>query len=115
MNLTVSVHQILFKNLGKSLIETQAMITQAFMEESMSHILVLMEKPKLIETKRGETGEEQSQPLAFSWTSRECSQRISPGRPNSQFHTTMMSYSDCMKMCEMCACPLVTKGLPVAS
>jgi hypothetical protein len=38
---TVSVHQILFSDLGNNMTETLAMIRQALKEESMSHTWVV--------------------------------------------------------------------------
>jgi hypothetical protein len=43
-----------------------------------------MEKNKLAENEKGETGEEQSQQHVILHQG-DCSQRICPGRPNSQF------------------------------
>jgi hypothetical protein len=59
------------------------MIRRAFREESMSHTWVFDWYAQ-----KGETGEEQSQEHAhhFLRYKGECSQRIHPGRPNSQFH-----------------------------
>jgi hypothetical protein len=46
-----------------------------------------MESPKLTETEEGETVEQQSQEHAYSFLCHQgdCSQRIRPGKPNSQF------------------------------
>jgi hypothetical protein len=52
--------------LGKSATETLAMSRQAFREEST----VLTRKPKLTETKKGETGEEQSQEHAHHFSNK---------------------------------------------
>jgi hypothetical protein len=50
----------------------------------------------------GETYEEQIQEHVyhFLWYQAECSQRIRPGRPNSQFRITVTFYGDWVKMCD---------------
>jgi hypothetical protein len=71
-------------NLGKIEMETPAVIRQAFGEESLSRTWKVQNSPK---PKKGEKGEVQSQEHAhhFLWHRGDYSQRIRPGRPNSQF------------------------------
>jgi hypothetical protein len=69
-------------NLRKSAAETLVEIRQTFEEESMSRT----RKVQITESEKCDTGEEQSHEYAhqFILHQRECSQRIRPGRPNSQ-------------------------------
>jgi hypothetical protein len=70
-----------------------------------------MEKSKLTEAKRVETGEEQSHEYAHH-----LSQRIGPGRPNSQFHILMWCFTAIAWKCgKTTPRTLVTKELAVAS
>jgi hypothetical protein len=61
--------------------------------------LCLYGMSELIETENSETGEEHAH--HFHSHQGECSQRLRPGRPNSQFHIPLWHFdSNCMKVCE---------------
>jgi hypothetical protein len=78
---------------GKSTTETLAMIRQAFGEESMSRTLVMACS---VEGRlKKETGEKQSQGHSRHslWQQGDCSQRICPGRPNSQFRILLWHFT----------------------
>jgi hypothetical protein len=77
-------------NLGRNTMETLAMNRQAFGE--WKHELY-MESPNSPRPKKT-TGEEQSKEHArhFLWHQGNCSQRICPGRPNSQFHVLLWRF-----------------------
>jgi hypothetical protein len=57
--------------------------------------LLPMEKSKITETKKGTISEQQSQEHAHHFLSHQedCSQRIRPGRPNSQFHILLRHFT----------------------
>jgi hypothetical protein len=77
-----------------------------------------MEKSKITETEKGETGEEQSQEHAhrFLWLQCDCSQRVRPGMPNSQFRLLLWCLTATMWKCAKTSPrTLVTKELAVGS
>jgi hypothetical protein len=75
-------------------------------------------KTKLTETKKGERDEEQNKENAhnFLWNEGDCSQRICPGSPNSQFHILLWRFMAIVWECTKTYLrTLATKGLAVAS
>jgi hypothetical protein len=73
-------------NLGKSAMETLAMIRKVFGEESMSRTWAFEWHAQFRADRKSETGEEMSRACSsFSLIQGDCSQRIRLGRPNSQF------------------------------
>jgi hypothetical protein len=78
-------------NLGKSATETLAIIRQAFGEETFA----AHGESKLIETEKREADKEQSHEHAhhFLWHQGDCSQRIRPGRSNSQFRILLRRFT----------------------
>jgi hypothetical protein len=85
MDPIASVHKMLCKSRERSKAETLAMIAQAWAVQG---------KSKLTETKKDEPDEEQSEERAHNFLlhSGDYSQRIRPGRPNSQFLILMWRF-----------------------
>jgi hypothetical protein len=77
-----------------------------------------MKKSKLTETEKGKISEQQSQKHAhhFLWQQWDCSQRIRPGRPKSQFRILLWSFMATVWKCAKTSLrSLATKELVVAS
>jgi hypothetical protein len=99
-------------NLRKKLYETLAMIRQASEEESMSRTRVFERHAWFRADRNGKTGEEESQEHAqhFLWYVGNFSQRIYPGRPNSQFWTLLWHFMvNAWKCAKTSSWALVTK------
>jgi hypothetical protein len=76
---------------GKSVMETLAWLGSVRGRKHEPYTGVWKEQSKLTEIEKGETREEQSQEHAhnFLWCQGDCSHRISPDGPNSQFRVLL--------------------------
>jgi hypothetical protein len=75
-------------------------------------------KSKFTDTEKGKTGEEQSQEHTHNFLRNQgyCSQRIRPGKPNSQFRITLWRFTvTAWKCAKTCTRTLATRELDVAS